>query len=443
VQTTPGPFAMPGTPGSRRLLILSHHLAATSHRPTRQQQQQQTAAVVDEGRSVSDAMRRLLDGGVGHPLPVDPVTGLPDAAYIARIRASMLAAGASGDYRLATALQDLLFAVEPRPLPSLEAAVGGTTAAEKASFFVRHGCIVVPRVFEGERLRRLQRTWASAQSSARAQWEEAKAFGVLPRPLDGIAFANQQELNARFPRLGGGGFGRKWFDIPYEDFYHEATLPNGDDSLLDLIDPPSLMEVLRAVCGGDDIRCVHIQPRTVPPDDEGGYTSWHRDMQDVNSMAVSFPTDGRVVKAIVYLHDCPPNGGANGVVLGSHRLPFTPAEVYGAQFYNGTEVTRHKALPLEKMPNSIAFTLPAGWAAIFDISCWHTGLANLGPGDRQNMIQTYIQNRRFTIPGHRGHCIPPQMLHEIAKLGRLPASRRRVLSLPEEGDLKPPTAPDD
>ena len=36
------------------------------------------------------------------------------------------------------------------------------------------------------------------------------------------------------------------------------------------------METLDAILGGDNIRCIHIQPRTVPPEDEGGYTSWHR-----------------------------------------------------------------------------------------------------------------------------------------------------------------------
>lgn len=125
------------------------------------------------------------------------------------------------------------------------------------------------------------------------------------------------------------------------------------------------------------------------------------------------------------------------MVLGSHKLPFTPREVYGSQFYDGTEATRRTALPLEKMPGTIAFTLPAGWAAIFDISAWHTGLANRGPGDRQNMIQTYIKNRAFTNPGHRGHGVPAETLHQLAKLGRLPPSRRRVMGLPLEGDLHP------
>ena len=36
----------------------------------------------------------------------------------------------------------------------------------------------------------------------------------------------------------------------------------------------------------------------------------HSDMQDNQSVAVADPTE-RVVKAIVYIHDCEPGGGAN------------------------------------------------------------------------------------------------------------------------------------
>ena len=43
------------------------------------------------------------------------------------------------------------------------------------------------------------------------------------------------------------------------------------------------MKTLEVVTGGPDVRCVGIQPRVVPPEDEGGYTAWHRDMQDNQS----------------------------------------------------------------------------------------------------------------------------------------------------------------
>ena len=152
------------------------------------------------------------------------------------------------------------------------------------------------------------------------------------------------------------------------------------------------------------LRCIGVQPRTVPPDGEGGCERirpvirscvpdqlnvlrccpqtrrgivvrfpqtvcrvpfsfadrLRTDMQDNQSVAVADPTE-RVVKAIVYIHDCEPGGGANvrcgcfldwtacrlaslssivlqGAVVGTHRLPYGIAEVYGKQFYNGNEV---------------------------------------------------------------------------------------------------------
>eukprot|EP01052_Picozoa_sp_SAG31_P022027 SAG31_NODE_1733_length_7417_cov_1.994397_4_plen_128_part_00 len=105
------------------------------------------------------------------------------------------------------------------------------------------GCIVVPALFEDAALKRLQRCWGKAQRAAREQWEEARAFGILPKPMDGIYFENQTQLNQKFPHIGQAGFGRKWFDIPRKDFYAEAEQPDGDPSILELIDPPKLLEV--------------------------------------------------------------------------------------------------------------------------------------------------------------------------------------------------------
>ena len=51
---------------------------------------------------------------------------------------------------------------------------------------------------------------ATELARAREQWEEAKAFGILPKPMDGIYFENQTQLNQKFPHIGQAGFGRKW-----------------------------------------------------------------------------------------------------------------------------------------------------------------------------------------------------------------------------------------
>lgn len=389
-----------------------------------------TANETDSGDWLREALRASL------PIPVD-ARGLPDPAAIEAIRRAMQEAAARQDYRLATGFSDLLAVAEPRPEPlTLEDCVGGQTPEEKARFFARHGLILVPRVFTGEHLARLQRVWRVASASARAQWEAAKLHGKPPSPMDGIYFENQAELNQQFPDLGAAGFGRKWFDIPRPDFYAEAIQAHGDGVILDLIDPPELLDVLAAVTGGPDVRCIGIQPRVVPPEDEGGYTAWHRDMKDNQSVAVEMPQDGRIVKAIIYLEDCPAKGGANAVVACSHRLPFGPGEVYGKQFYDGNEDTRNKALPLDSIPNHVAFTCPAGWCAIFDIAAWHTALHNAGPGDRQNMIMSYMQQPRFSTAGSGNHAgISHEFLEQMDQLGRMPQRRRRVLGLPEEGEI--------
>ena len=119
----------------------------------------------------------------------------------------------------------------------------------------------MPRLFEGEALTRLQSCWGRAQASAREQWEEAKAFGVLPEPLDGIYYANQAELNTQFPDIGSAGFGRKWFDIPRKDFWKEAEQADGDDSLdalaeldeLDALDALGDGRRRRRLGGGDSM----------------------------------------------------------------------------------------------------------------------------------------------------------------------------------------------
>lgn len=233
--------------------------------------------------------------------------------------------------------------------------------------------------------------------------------------------------------------GRKFFDFPHEEFFREAAA-GGDPALLDLIDPPALVETLCAVCaadpvesdeaaaapqGGMPLRCIGVQPRTVPPDGGGGYTTWHRDMQDNQSVAVAHPTE-RVVKAIVYIHDCSAEGGANGAVVGTHRLPYSIGEVYGKQFHDGNEETRGaKSLPTTLVPNHAAFAALAGWAAIFDIAAWHTALPNnTAATERQNVILSYIRDPRFSSA--RGCGLSAEVADQIEAHGAL-SPRRRLL----------------
>ena len=105
---------------------------------------------------------------------------------------------------------------------------------------------------------------------ATAMWAQAKSMGIGGQ---GLYFENQQDIGAALP---GFAHGRLFFDIPVEQhFFAEAEQDDGDPILLDLIDPPKLVAVLHRIIGKDVVLC-GMQPRTVPPEREGGYTSWVR-----------------------------------------------------------------------------------------------------------------------------------------------------------------------
>ena len=87
---------------------------------------------------------------------------------------------------------------------SKTACEGGEILEEKARLFDRCGCIVVPRLFEGEALDCLQRAWrvVPAVGGGQGGWRVSRADGRL-------YFEHQAELTARCTDIGGTGFGRK------------------------------------------------------------------------------------------------------------------------------------------------------------------------------------------------------------------------------------------
>ena len=202
----------------------------------------------------------------------------------------------AGDYRRAVALQDALAVAEPKPLLPTSACAPPTPEA-CFDFFAENGFVVVEQLFEPEQLQRLQASWRRAQAPARALWHEAKAFGegqwegngatspLLRRPPhlcalvltaqpppSGLYYKNLPPGHdvERFKKLPHG---RLFFDIPVDDFFSEACQEDGDPVLLDLIAPEKLVPVLEKIVG-PEVRLVGVQPRTVPPESEGGYTSW-------------------------------------------------------------------------------------------------------------------------------------------------------------------------
>eukprot|EP01043_Picozoa_sp_COSAG02_P051109 COSAG02_NODE_5339_length_4421_cov_1.716104_5_plen_293_part_00 len=274
-----------------RLSALRRHLVTATTTTGSAQVETSTLGIGTTGPRNGDVAQQIKDECL--PLTVDKSTGVTLPREIEKLRARQRQAVAVGDYQAALLLEDLLFSVEPRPALTLEDCAPSTLEA-KREFFLRNGFVVVPAALQGEVLMRVQQSWARAQAPSRQLWEEAKQVGELPEPLDGIYFKNlnpyQRPYAPELERFAKLPHGRKFFDFPHEEFFREAAA-GGDPALLDLVDPPSLVETLCAVCAADHVetddmalnakpsmplRCIGIQPRTVPPDGEGGYTTWHR-----------------------------------------------------------------------------------------------------------------------------------------------------------------------
>jgi hypothetical protein len=207
------------------------------------------------------------------------------------------------DFRRAAALQDLLFVASPKPALTVDdCAPAGAEAA--ASFFVQNGFVCVRELFPPPLLKRIQSAWRRAQAKARTTWEEAKAMG---HGGNAIFFENQQEIDAalaarRTDWTDAGSLamlqsapdralphGRLFFDIPVEDLFAEALTEGANAALLDVIDPPKLMDVLEHIVG-DDALLSGVQARTVPPENEAGYTSVSRFRLAAAAAAAAFAT---------------------------------------------------------------------------------------------------------------------------------------------------------
>jgi hypothetical protein len=148
------------------------------------------------------------------PLPLPPAGGGPAAApeaLLVHIDEAKRAAARAGHFRLAAELADLQCVVAPRQASQLAAPAPGNLAA-KIEFFQRNGFVCIPNVFEQGQLERLQAAWGRAQSRT-------------------------------FRPHGSQSTG---FEIPVHDLFAE-----GDAALLDVLDPPPLLQLLEGLIGAN------------------------------------------------------------------------------------------------------------------------------------------------------------------------------------------------
>ena len=159
-------------PAHARLRRVAGHLDATATATATATAAATAAAAVVSRRVIAEP----ADLGAGL-LPLQLAPGLdasgrlqPLPESLDRLRQAMHAAAAAGDFRLATALQDVLFVAEPTAPLTVEACAP-ESPEECWDFFVENGFVCVRDLFGPEQLARIQAAWRRVQGPARALWQ--------------------------------------------------------------------------------------------------------------------------------------------------------------------------------------------------------------------------------------------------------------------------------
>jgi hypothetical protein len=367
------------------------------------------------------------------PLPLDINGGGVCSAKLRELQEQKRAALALEDYRRVAEMDDMIrvFSLDDdthRVTVADAASLQDTDARE--AFFLRNGFCVLPAVFRGEHLQRLQEAWRRVQRPARARHVERAAERL-------------QSGNSTF------------FDLPVPDMYKnlETQVATGqepvDAVLLDLVDPPPLVDLLRRLLG-QTVRMRGIQARTFTPAAVDipmpkGYIGWHHD-RDGPGMGVSV-NPAAIIKVFTYFEAVGPDDGPTTVVPGSHRLTFDPRHAF--VMVDGTEAEEdgapvpgraqevaeaqghYQVQPQTAMPNALQLTVAAGDVALFDTSIWHTAGANTGGKDRENTIIRYHGLDRSHTTGANGN-FAPELLAQLDKAGLLDDTRKEILCMNDD-----------
>lgn len=159
----------------------------------------------------------------------------------------------------------------------------------------------------------------------------------------------------------------------------------------------------------------------------GAHTAWHRDWP-----AWTHPDHSLKAKAFYFLDDQTADMGCFSLVPGTHKLEEGPPR------------EQYRDERLEEMPGLTKIVAPAGSVIVWDVLCWHTGLANASARDRRIVIYGYMP---FWVKKW-GHEAPPanivawadtphkrQFMGIHAVEGRASWDRQDVPYLPEHLEL--------
>ena len=184
-----------------------------------------------------------------------------------------------------------------------------------------------------------------------------------------------------------GTHGRAYGNGP--DAHTMRNIYDYDDIFLDLAENPIIMPIIEDVIGHNfqvmEMICHNHHAGTQ------AHTRWHRDWPPY-----VHPQFALKVKVFYFLDDQDEDMGCFTLVPGSHKFDDKP----DPNQYVGDNLTG--------MPNLKKMVGKAGSAIIWNVICWHTGLANVSNKDRRLVIYGYMP---FWVKKWEAKPIPESILN--------------------------------
>ena len=206
----------------------------------------------------------------------------------------------------------------------------------------RDGYIIVENALDTIGLDRVRSAYEAVEADQVEAWREAVTAGT------------------QRPGYGNG-----------PDAHTMRNVYDYDDIFLDLAANPVTTPIIEDIVGPNfqvmEILCHNHHAGTK------AHTSWHRDWPPY-----AHPKYALKVKIFYFLDDQDEDMGCFSLVPGSHRFPDAPPK----EQYSRENLT--------DMPGCTKMIGSAGSAVIWDVTCWHTGLANVSSRDRRLVIYGYM-----------------------------------------------------
>ena len=213
---------------------------------------------------------------------------------------------------------------------------------EQREHFREHGYIIVKNAVEPIGIDRVREAYERAEAETRSEWEKMVASGDLK---------------------GGYGNGPNAHTI--------KTNYDWDTTILDLANNPKTIPLISEIVGPD----YQVMEMLYHNHHAGtaAHTRWHRDWPPW-----SHPQYTLKAKCFYAVDDIHEDQGCFSLVPGTHKDPEgPPKDTYTED--NLTDMPGHKKMVMD-----------AGDAIIWDVVCWHTGMANTSQRDRRLVIYGYM-----------------------------------------------------